>query len=126
MARRKQDENLRPRELTNEEAVRIGRKGGVASGVARRERKALLQTFETFLSMTLKDGEYADIEKVKSIAGIKGQNITVQEGIVYAQMARALKGDPKSFAIITGYIQAEEEKSKETGAGVQIVDDFTD
>lgn len=85
---------------TSEEAREIGKKGGIASGKARRKRKALNDTLNELFSMPIKDGKAKDIESIKSLASIKGQNITVQEAIVLAQIQKALKGDQRSARLL--------------------------
>ena len=107
------------------EAREMGRKGGKASGVARRERKTMMETLNLFLSMPLKDGDLANVDKIKSLAGARGENLSVQEGIILAQTLRALRGDQKSAALIMGIIQEAEEKSADKTETVTIVDDFT-
>lgn len=82
--------------LSTEEAQKIGRKGGIASGKARREKKALKDTLEELLAMPIKEGRSADIDKIKSIAGIKGKNITMQEAIMVAMLNKAAKGDVRA------------------------------
>lgn len=82
------------------EAVANGSKGGVASGKARREKKAMKDTLETLLSMPLKDGRATSLEAIKNIAAIKGKNITVQEAILLAQVQKALKGDTRAAEYI--------------------------
>lgn len=78
------------------EARSRGRKGGIASGKARREKKALKDTLEELLAMPIKDGKSQDIDKIKSIAGIKGKNITMQEAIMVAMLNKAAKGDVRA------------------------------
>ena len=78
------------------EARSNGRKGGIASGKARREKKALKDTLEELLAMPIKDGASADIEKIKSIEGIKGKNITMKEAIMVAMLNKAAKGDVRA------------------------------
>ncbi len=125
MAGRKQDENLIPtNQRSKTEAREMGRKGGKASGVARRERKTMMETLNLFLSMPLKDGDLANVDKIKSLAGARGENLSVQEGIVLAQTLRALRGDQKSAALIMGIIQQAEEKTAEQAETVTIIDDF--
>ena len=51
---------------TFEERREIARKAGIASGKARREKKAIRETLEQLLSMPLKSGKKADIERIKS------------------------------------------------------------
>jgi hypothetical protein len=85
---------------TSEEAREIGRKGGIASAKARRKRKAIKETLDALLSMTLKESEAANIEEVQSIAALKGKNITVQEAILLSQIQKAIKGDARAALLI--------------------------
>ena len=91
-------ENLKPftSKQSREEAVKNGKKGGIASGRAKREKKAMRETLEELLAMPIKDGTSDDIEKIKSIAGIKGKNITMQEAIMVAMLNKAAKGDVRA------------------------------
>lgn len=93
---------------SREEAQRNGRKGGIASGKARRERRALKETLETLLAMPLKGGKCADLETIKNVASLKGKNITVQEAIMVAQVQKALKGDIRSAEYIREIIGDED------------------
>lgn len=85
---------------SGEEAVKNGRKGGIASGQARRRKKALTDTISELFSMPIKDGKLSELEKIKSITSIKGKNVTVQEAIVLAQIQKALKGDSRSARLL--------------------------
>lgn len=87
-------------EQNREEAKKNGRKGGIASGEARRKRKALNETLNELFSMPIKDGEINNIEQIKSLAAVKGQNITVQEAIVIAQIQKALKGNQSAARLL--------------------------
>ena len=78
------------------EQTEIARKGGIASGKAKREKKAMRETLETLLSMTLTNDQIMDIESIQSVASLEGANITVQEAIMLAQIKRALTGDTKA------------------------------
>lgn len=82
------------------EARNNGKKGGIASGKKRREKKAMKDTLETLLKMPLEAGKAVDLEGIKSIAAIKGKNITVQEAIMLAQIKKAIKGDTKAAEYI--------------------------
>ena len=109
---------------SSDEARKNGAKGGVASGKARRERKAMKETLEALLSMPLKNGKSADIETIKNLASLKGKNITVQEAIMLAQIQKAIKGDtkaaeyvrdtsgnkPKDDVVLNGSLQTETSK----------------
>ncbi len=85
---------------STEEARERGRKGGIASGKARRKKKAINETLNELFSMPLYNGKVSDIEDVKSLAALKGQNITVQDAIIIAQVQRALKGDQKAARLL--------------------------
>lgn len=85
-------ENLKPVK-TEEEARAKGKKGGIASGKARREKKAMRETLAVLLSMPMKDGKFADVDSIKNFASMKGKNIDVQTAISIAMIQRALKGD---------------------------------
>ena len=90
-------DNLIPQsERTKAEQREIARKGGIASGEKRREKKAMKETLETLLQMPLKSGEATDLDEIKNIAALKGKNITVQEAIMLAQIQKAMKGDTKA------------------------------
>ena len=85
---------------TGDEQVKTATKGGIASGKARREKKAMKETLATLLSMPLKDGNATDLEEVKSVAALKGKNITVQEAIMLAQIQKAVKGDTRAAEFV--------------------------
>lgn len=90
-------DNLIPQsERTKAEQREIAKKGGVASGKARREKKAMKDTLNDLLSMPLKSGKAADVESIKNLAALKGKNITVQEAIMLAQIQKAMKGDTRA------------------------------
>ena len=44
----------------------------------------------------MKDGAETAVEDIQSFASIKGQNISVQEAILIAQIQKAMKGDTKA------------------------------
>lgn len=85
---------------TTEEQQAIATKGGIASGKARREKKAMKDTLAALLSMPLRNGKGAEIESIKSLAAVKGKNITVQEAIMLAQIQKAIKGDTRAFKVL--------------------------
>lgn len=87
----KNTENLRP--PTSEEARKRGKKGGINSVKSRKEKKAMRETAEMILELSLKDGAVTDIESIQSMAALNGKNITVQEAIVLKQAQKAIRGD---------------------------------
>ena len=92
-------ENLQPVRSTDEARER-GKAGGIASGKARREKKALRETLEDLLAMPMKTGKKDELEKIKCIAAIKGKNITMQEAIMLAMLQKAAKGDVRAAEYI--------------------------
>lgn len=85
---------------SSDEARKNGAKGGIASGKARREKKAMKDTLETLLAMPLKEGQAAGLEEIQSLASVKGKNISVQEAIMLAQIQKAMKGDTRAAEYI--------------------------
>lgn len=92
------EENLIPftSEQSREEAKKNGAKGGIASGKARREKKAFRETLEALLSMPMNDGDGISVDDIQNFANIKGQNISVQEAILIAQVQKAMNGDTRA------------------------------
>lgn len=80
------EQNLRPIELTHEEAVKNGRKGGVASGEARRKKKLMREAFEELLEKQYTDSQGTPIDGTSALAAK-----------VFKQ---AMDGDLKAFEII--------------------------
>lgn len=78
------EQNLRPSEykLSQEEA----KKGGIASGEARRRRRDIRLALEALLEKTYKDRA--------------GNELSGAEIIALKQMEKALKGDTKAFEIV--------------------------
>lgn len=85
---------------TADEARERGRKGGIASGEARRRKKTMRETLEAVLAMQVGDGKSTDIEAITKFAQLKGKNITVQEAMIIAQAQKALKGDLAALQFI--------------------------
>lgn len=86
--------------MTPEQRRENGRKGGIASGEAKRAKKAMKERLEILLEMNLKSGRGADIETIKNFAELKGKNITVQDALMIAQIQKALKGDTNAAVFV--------------------------
>ena len=94
-------DNLIPfNELTEEEQRILARKGGKASGKARRAKKNMRESLEILLEMPLKGGKAADVEQIKNFAELKGKNITVEQAMLIAQIQKALKGDTQALSFL--------------------------
>ena len=81
------------KKFTPEELAEFGRRGGIASGEAKRKKKAMRETLETLLGMPLVNKKCHDIEDIQSFAQLKGKNVTVETAILIKQIQRALAGD---------------------------------
>ena len=86
--------------MTPDQRRENGRKGGIASGEAKRKKKAMRDRLEILLDLPMKSGKGADIESIKNFAALKGKNITVQDAMMIAQIQKALKGDTTAAAFI--------------------------
>lgn len=109
------EQNLIPFEKgcrSTEEAQKNGRKGGVASGVARRRKRSLKKTFEQLLSME----PTADAKEAMEDAGITIDDMTNFTVIAVSAMRKAMSGDVSAMRFIAdvtgGYTMTEHEKQK--------------
>lgn len=96
-------ENLIPftSEQSREEAKKNGRKGGIASGKARRNRKTMKETLEILLSMPMGEGKVVDVEALKNFVDLKGKNVDVQTVILIKTLQDYIKrGNPALLAFI--------------------------
>lgn len=85
---------------SGEQAAKMGRKGGIASGIARRKKKAMQEVTKEILNMPLKPEDIVNICDITSFYSFKDKNITVQEAITISIIQKALKGDYKAAAFL--------------------------
>lgn len=88
------------KEFTPEERRENGRKGGIASGVAKRRKAAMKETLEILLGMPLNNKKCHEIKDIQSFAQLKGKNVTVEAAIMIKQVQRALAGDLPSAEFV--------------------------
>lgn len=111
------EENLKKGNPTTQyrsgrEAVENGKKGGIASGKARRRKKQLKDTVNMLLALPLKEGQ---LDRLTNLQSIGGKNVTVEEAMVLKQIQKAMKGDINSFkSVIEISARDREEEKKET------------
>ena len=96
------EQNLKPftSEQSREEAVKNGKKGGIASGEARKKKKAIKDIAELIMNMPLKEGETSSVNDIQNLASAQGKNISVQEALVLKLTQKALKGDIQSMRML--------------------------
>lgn len=127
-------ENLTPfgenNPRTVEEQREIQRAGGIASGKARAEKKAMRELLNEILLLPLKKGELDEITSLDDITGkgLNGKNVTVEQALLLAQVQRALKGDTAAFAMIrdTSGQKPSDKLDISGGVPVFIKDDVTE
>ena len=113
------EKNLIPfNERTVDEARELGRKGGIASGAARRRKKSLKEAADLFLSL-----QVADRRKWNKISrlGIDPEDIDNQMAMIIGLTEAATKGDAKAAKVIIDLLG---DNATEEGEGVQIIDDI--
>lgn len=86
--------------MTPEQRRENGRKGGIASGEAKRAKKAMKERLEVLLELPMKSGKGVDLDAVKNYAALKGKNITVQDALMIAQIQKALRGDTNAAVFV--------------------------
>lgn len=89
-------ENLIPMtELTEDEQREMARKGGIASGKARREKRDRKQIASELLDLTVSG---AGIDKIKKFFNIKGVELTAYDTMFLSCMMKAMqKGDANAL-----------------------------
>lgn len=80
---------------SSEEARKNGRKGGIASGKARREKRDRKQIASELLDLTVSG---AGIDKIKKFFNIKGKELTAYDTMFLSCMMKAMqKGDANAL-----------------------------
>lgn len=82
---------------SKDEAREMGRRGGVASGAARRRRRALKDAADMYLSLPVTDKR--SLNKLLR-AGLDADDIDVQMCIIAAVVQRALDGDVRAASLL--------------------------
>lgn len=108
-----------PRDGTNnlipprskDEARTRGKNGGIASGKARREKKALRETMQKLLTMKLKDKKL--LEELEAL-GFTEKGITMQDAISAAMIKQAVKGNVKAYNAIKDTLAENSEEKTNT------------
>ena len=116
------ESNLIPNSERSPEEVREnGRKGGIASGKARREKKLFKEQIELLLSLPLKDEKAKkQLEKL----GIDTENIDNQMAMVISMWQKAIKGDVQAFNTLRDTVgEKPKDKVEHSGAIPVVIDD---
>lgn len=90
-------QNLRPVQ-SKDEARELGKKGGIASGKARRQRKTLAQIGDMIGALDIKS------EKNRAIlrdAGITDEDMINDVGMMFRLNLKAQQGDPRAIELLS-------------------------
>ncbi len=99
------NENLK--HFTKENAAEYGKKGGIASGIARTKRKSIRNELENLLELEPIDAERK--EQLQKI-GYNHEEINNQSVLLYDIYKRAINGDIKATKLIVDIMKDIEEK----------------
>ena len=123
---RKQDENLVPftGEQSRDEAVKNGKKGGKASGAARRKKKAMREEFEELLSLTLTNPKL--IQNLEGLGIPVKKDTTIQTAILAAMIHQAAKGNVKAYREIRETVNEKTDAPQDVNGGKKIEFVFKD
>lgn len=100
------EENLIPMsERSKSEARELGRKGGIASGKARSIKAMEKAEWEELLNLPMKSGK---VDKIKSLADVKGANLTVSKAMKAKIVSEVLKGNLRAYELLLRCLGMEE------------------
>ena len=91
------------RVLTPEEAREQGRRGGIASAKARREKRSMNEALTMIISLPMGKGKVIDLSKIKSIDDLKTANLTLKDKMLTNLALRSLTSD-LSFTLLRDQI----------------------
>ncbi len=91
------DGNLKKINLSHEEATTNGRKGGKASGTARRKKRQMKDMLEYILQLKVTDN---DLRAEMRNMGIADEQMTINALTCYAMIRKAVEGDTKAAEFI--------------------------
>ena len=103
---------IRNEDLTPEQRRENARKAGIASGKARKKRKAMKEQMEMLLTLPVKSSETKEVLKK---LGIKSTEMNNQMALIVALYQTALKGGKNSVTAFNTIMEMTEEKEKATG-----------
>lgn len=92
-------ENLVPQnKRTKEEQREVARKGGIASGKARRRKRAMKDIISTFGKEDAPETVVAKLIQLGMLE--KGESCTMDEALILAQYGKALSGNTKAAEFV--------------------------
>lgn len=107
--------------MTHKDCVEAGKKGGKASGEARRRKKLMREQMEILLTLPIKSRK---IKQQLHDLGIDDTELNNQMALVVSMYQKALKGDTRAFEILRDTIGEKPVEVQEVHEVPQIVDDI--
>ena len=106
------EQNLKPftSDQNREEAARNGRKGGIASGEAKRRKKTIAELAEMMLNLKLSDRNAAAIKKL--VPDITDDDMTNAAAMVAGQISSAIKGNTTAFLAVNEQAELARKKAE--------------
>lgn len=97
------EENLKKGEpyrfRTGEKQVEVARRGGIASGEARRRKKTMRETAKMLLDMEIPNAAKELKAKMKAM-GISEEDFTYQSAVMIGILNQAMKGNTKAASFL--------------------------
>ena len=110
------EENLIPMsERSKAEARELGRKGGIASGKARKQNADIKKRLKEIVSMTLRDGK---IDRIKTLADAKNANLSISDALLVKMILMALNGNVKAMNTVMGMLETDNTEAQEAPQSV--------
>lgn len=106
-------------ERTKDEQKQIAQKGGIASGAARRRKRALKDAADLFLSLPVTDNR---VYNKLARKGVDPEDIDNQMAMICGLHAQASLGDARAAKVLIEMLGEKTERTDDEG--VQIVDDL--
>lgn len=112
------EQNLIPMDQRSQsEARELGRKGGEASGVARRRKRSLREAADLYLSLPISDKR----QKNKAVRrGVELEDVDNQMAMIIGLVEAATAGDARAAKVVVDLLG---DATGDNSEGVQIVDD---
>ena len=118
MPRTKQNENMKKGKakqfITGEKAAESGRRGGIASGKAKRKKKALAEMARAFADLSVNAKQKKQLKEY----GVSPEDMTHQMALVAAMFEAGENGSVKAAALIAEWLA---ESSKQSGGALDDV-----
>ena len=94
-----------------EKQVEIARKGGLASGEAKRKKKTMSQVATLMMESALTDKNKTAIKAL--CPGVQDDDMTIQSAMIAGQIKAAINGNTSAFVVLNELAQKEEQSKTE-------------